>query len=255
MPDDPAEIPTHDSPLLRFLRATVGLGFRLLARLQLSPPPVVCAPPGADGKPLVVMLHGYQGSAAEFGALYHYLYDAIGDRFDFVLVDTLDPSMGLSPEENARRVADYLAERGLSSRTLYLIGHSAGGLIARCFSHLPDAPPIRAMVLIATSNGGINLWNLLPIHWMRTAGFDARFNARYPARPPTRYLLIAGTRGNNLPEGQPNDRVVGQWSVRRFLQFADPNTHLRTVDYPLDHWALLRSSEVAEEIRRFVEEE
>jgi len=235
-------------------RALVGWLFRASATLRHShgETPATPTPAGGTEKPLIVLVHGYEGSVSEFRALIACLQPALGDRFDFALVDTLDPSMGLAPEENAARIDEYLTAHSLQSRDLYFICHSLGGLIARCYSHRGNAASrVRALTMIATPNGGINWWNILPIHWMRSAGFTERFNAIYPALSAIRYQLLVGTKGANLVEGAPNDGVVGRWSVEAFLGCGDHCTAVMTRCYPLDHWALLRDPQVAADIAAF----
>ena len=107
-------------------------------------------------------------------------------------------------------------------------------------------------VLIGTPNGGVNWWNVLPIHWVRSLGFDERFNQRFPAQRHIRYQLITGTRGANYVEGIPNDGVVGLRSATRLTAFAEPGTLVETRRYPLNHWALLENAQVAADIEAFL---
>ena len=238
-------------------RALVGWLFRATATMRharVDTPRVPAYAAGAE-KPLIVLLHGYQGSVNEFYSLVDYWRDSLGNTFDFALVDTLDPEMGLTPEENAARIDDYLACHHLQARDIYFVCHSLGGLIARCYTHRGAcAAQVRALSMIATPNGGVNWWNVLPIHWMRSSGFSARFNAIYPMQESIRCQLLVGTKGVNLVEGMPNDGVVGRWSVEEFLACADKCAQVDVHDYPLDHWALLRDPHVATDIAAFFQQ-
>ncbi|MHB9130726.1 MAG: alpha/beta fold hydrolase [Armatimonadota bacterium] len=231
------------------LRALIGWGFNATAKLRHPrTEDGAIPPPAASDKPLIVFVHGYQGAVCEFAEIHRRLYAALGNRFDFAAVDTLDPTMDGSPDENARRVVEYLAAFNLASRDIYLICHSLGGLIARRVTHLPNAPTIRAIVMLATPNAGIRSWNLLPIHWMRSRGFEQRFTSHYPALRPIRYLVLAGTRGTNLLEGSPNDGVVSLKSALTLNGEAEIETHT----YLLDHWGLLRDEQVVKDIEEFL---
>ena len=240
---------TNNNGITGLLLTLIGWGFKATAKLRHPRTETDAIPlPAQSDKPVIVFIHGYQGAVSEFAELYHRLHTALGDRFDFAAVDTLDPTMDGSPDENARRVVEYLAEHHLASRDIYLICHSLGGLIARRITHLPDSPPIRAIVMLATPNGGINSWNLLPIHWMRSHGFTERFASRYPAIRPIRYLVLAGTKGANLLEGFPNDGVVSLQSALAL----NGDAEIETKTYPLDHWGLLKDEQVVGDIEEFL---
>lgn len=198
------------------------------------------------------MIHGFQGNPSEFAYLQTALRQALGEYFDFTIIDNLDPGNDPSPDENCRRIADYLAAHHLTTRELYLIGHSMGGLVARRFPYLTDDAAVKAMVLIATPNGGVNSWNLLPIHWLRSNGFQERINLTCPADPDIRYLLVGGTKGKNFLEGQINDGVVGLWSVLRFIECNARSAEVLLRTYPHDHWGLLRSKRVAHDVAAFL---
>ena len=240
--------------LAQSLLSSVGLLSRVTTRYCLRAPMEARYPPPASGnKPLVVMLHGYAGGVGEFRDLYARLRLAVGDLFDFALVDTLDPEMAVSPEAHLWRVDAYLDAHRLTTRELYFLCYSLSGLIARRYAYLADVlPRVRALVLLATPNGGINWWNVLPLHWMRSHGFDARFNARFPAQRHIRYQLLAGTAGANWVEGVPNDGVVGLRSVLRLTEFAEPGAIVQAHQYPLNHWELLRDPQVAADIAAFL---
>jgi len=239
---------------LHQLRVLVGWGFRLSKRLHqhTDTTPFAVVPMPNSAKPLVVMIHGYQGNPGEFHHLTAALHQALGAYFDFTVVDTLDSGNDPSPDENCLRITAFLAEKQLDSRELYLIAHSMGGLSARRFPHLFPEMVVKAMALIATPNGGVHSWNLLPIHWLRSATFDERINRHCPALPATRYLLVCGTKGSNFLEGKPNDRVVGLWSVMRFQECNEAQADVETRIYPHDHWELLRSDRVADDIAAFL---
>lgn len=239
---------------MRLLRSLVGWGFRLTARHRHNTCPdlIVKQPPPGTDKPVIVMLHGFQGVPAEFCHLHAYLVHTLGEYFDFALVDTLDPSADLSPDENVQRLEEYLVAHNLKSRELYIIGHSMGGLVARRFPHLVQDQVVRAIILVATPNGGVNGWNLLPIHWLRSRGFHERVNLCAPAQAHINYMLLAGTKGGNFLEGQLNDSVVGLWSVMHFAECNAAQAEVETHIYPLDHWGLLRNKHVAHDIEAFL---
>ena len=236
-------------------RAIVGWAFKASATLRHpreAAPAAVAAPAADSARPVILLVHGYEGSTGEFAPLYDRLQSALGTRFDLALVDTLDPSMGMAPEENVARIDDYLQRHALQTRELYFVCHSLGGLIGRCYTHQGQAAArVRGLVMIATPNGGINWWNVLPIHWMRSAGFAERFNAAYPVRGDIAYQLLLGTRGANVMEGLPNDGVVGRWSVEEFAACTADPARITLHSYPLDHWALLNDPRVAEDITGF----
>jgi len=244
-----SDVPTLAESVL----SLVGYLSRVTTQFYLHAPLATRYPPPGEGsKPLIVMLHGYAGTVGEFDYLYHHLRRTVGEVFDFGLVDLLDPEMRDAPEAHLWRLDAYLEAYRLTTRDLYFLCYSLSGLIARCYTHRGNAAArVRALTMIATPNGGINWWNLLPIHWMRSAGFHTRFNAVYPALSTIRYQLLAGTKGANLVEGLPNDGVVGRWSVETLLDCADQDAAIVTCCYPLDHWALLRDPRVAADIAAF----
>lgn len=251
----PAPPAPYNERLLQSLRRLVGWGFRTTARFRHRSCPEdadVTPPSPHSAKPLIVMIHGFQGDPAEFCQLHAYLRHALGEQFDFAVIDNLDPGMDPSPDENCLRIAAYLFDHGLESRELYLIGHSMGGLVARRFPQLAEKAVVKAMVLVATPNGGVNGWNLLPIHWLRSKGFHDRINTNCPANPSIRYFLVGGTRGANFLEGQLNDGVVGLWSVLRFIECNESHAAVNVHTYPCDHWGLLRSKPVAHDIAEFL---
>lgn len=193
------------------------------------------------------MVHGFEGCPGELAPLYTALQASLGSSCDLAVVDTLDPGMGDTPEENAAALDTYLTTHGLHGRPLFFIGHSLGGLIIRCYLARVISGPhpnvtVRGVVMLGTPNGGVQAWNLLPIHWMRAATFAERFNAVYP--------LPAGTRGRNLLEARPNDGVVSLHSAQ---QLTGEHVTLRT--YPLDHWELLADGAVTEDVVRFIMEQ
>lgn len=209
--------------------------------------------PAPSGKPLLLFVHGYEGAPREFHFLFETLGKALGGQFDLAVVDGLDPSMGLTPDDSARRVEDFLTEHGLRDRPLYLIGHSLGGIVARRFACWDNPPDVRAIVMIASPNGGVNIWNLLPIHWMRSRGFQISFNDRYPPPAGLPVQLFAGTRGANLFEGFPNDGTVGRWSVARLVELLGDHAPVEMHTYPLSHTGLLCDDRVAGDITAFLQ--
>ncbi|MHB9023768.1 MAG: alpha/beta hydrolase [Armatimonadota bacterium] len=237
------------------LRRLIGWGFRVTTKVRhrnwrgSDDFPL----PAPSDKPLILFVHGYEGAPREF----HFLYEALGkafrERCDLAVVDGLDPTMGLSADGNAHRVDEFFTEHGLRDRPVYIIGHSMGGIIARRYACRDEVKDIRAFVMIATPNGGINLWNLLPIHWMRSRGFQARFNDCYPPPPGIPVLLIAGTRGIYPFEGYPNDGTVGCWSVDRLKDLLSNGSHIERLSYPLSHTGLLRDERVAADIAAFIQ--
>jgi len=210
--------------------------------------------PHPPNVPVLVMLPGFQGPVSNFHHLCENLHGLLGDRFAYAIVDTLDPGMGPTPEANARLLDAFLDARHLKGRPLYLVGHSMGGLIARCYLHWPErAAHIRGMITIATPHAGVHAWNLAPIHWARSRGFDRRFNANYPLDPSIPFMNISGTRGARMLEGYPNDGVVGLWSVEHARQLAGAPAEMCEEQYYLNHMGLLRERQVAEGIAGFVQ--
>jgi pimeloyl-ACP methyl ester carboxylesterase len=246
----------RDGGVTGLLRRIVGWGFRVTskARHRNWKDSDEFPLPAPSGKPLLLFIHGYEGAPREFHFLFDILGKTLGERCDLAVVNGLDPSMGLSPDENARRVDAFLTEHGLRDRPLYLIGHSLGGIIARRYACWEEPPDVRALILIASPNGGVNIWNLLPIHWMRSHGFQARFNDRYPP-PNIPIQLLAGTRGANLFEGFPNDGTVGRRSVARLAELLGENARVEMRSYPLTHTGLLSNAQVAEDIVSFLKAE
>ncbi len=237
------------------LRSLVGWGFRVARRMKghRSEATVLDAVPASESdKPLVVMIHGFQGNPGEFLYLHAALRHALGSYFDFAVVDTLDPGNDPSPDENCRRIADYLEEHHLAARELYLIGHSMGGVVARCYPHLFHEAVVKAIVLIATPNGGVNSWNLFPIHWLALRGISPAHQCPLSGEP--RYPLPAGGRHQRrqFPRGRVNDGVVGLWSVMRFNECNTVNADVSLHTYPHDHWGLLHSNSVATDIAAFL---
>jgi len=200
----------------------------------------------------VLLLPGYYGQLDEFTWFYPALQQALGATCTVAVVDTLDPELGTTPEEPVDQLVDYLTRHGAVGRPLYLVGHSLGGIVARCFTHHPTGAAVRGVVMLGSPNGGVNIWNLLPIHWMRSRGFAARINARFPLTPGIRYLAIAGTKGHDAIEGFPNDRVVGAWSVLHLAQLARPDITHEEHRLPLDHWELLRDPTVRDLVVSFI---
>ena len=208
-------------------------------------PPV----PPSTGKPLFLFLHGYGGSVRNFYWLYQRLNPEIGNQYDFAWL-AMDPGMGDEPEQNAFAVVDFLQQYGVGERDIHIMGHSAGGLVGRCYLHLPEAGNVRSLIMTGTPNGGVNVYNLLPIHWLRSAGFDKRFNAPYPPKPHVRHLLLTGHKGINALEGFPNDNVVGRWSAKQF----PPEIPLEHQDFPVNHWEIVENEAVAQAILEFLQQ-
>jgi len=204
------------------------------------------AVPPSTGKPLILFLHGYGGSPRNFYWFYQRLRPVLGERFDFAWL-LMDPGMGMVPEQNALAVVEYLQRYGMGEREIHIMGHSAGGLVGRCYQHLPGAGNVRSLIMTGTPNGGVNCYNLLPVHWLRSHGFQQRFNDRYPPLPHVRHLLLTGHKGINALEGFPNDNVVGRWSS---LQFP-PEIPLEHQDFPVNHWEIVEDEAVAQAIIRF----
>ncbi len=203
--------------------------------------------PASTGKPLFLFLHGYGGSTRNFYWLYQRLQPEIGAQYDFAWL-AMDPGMGMVPEDNAHEVVAFLQQYGVGERDIHIMGHSAGGLVARCYMHLPGAGNVRSLIMTGTPNGGVNCYNLLPVHWLRSAGFDKRFNTPYPPRPEVRHLLLTGRKGNNALEGYPNDNVVGRWSSLEL----PPELPLEHHDFPVNHWEIVEDEGVALAILAFL---
>jgi hypothetical protein len=206
--------------------------------------------PHGPGKPLVAMLHGFAGAAAQFNKLRAAIHALAGDAFDCAAVDTLDPSGSPTLEGNVAHFDAYLTAHDLRGRELYLVGHSIGGLVIRQFTHLRTAPLVRAAVLVCTPNGGVNTANVLP--WIGSRNFDARFNRRFPIRAGIPHLQIYGTLGVNPIEGFPNDNVVGRRSALRLLDFCEPGAEVTVKAYPVSHWKVLDNPAVMADVAKFL---
>jgi pimeloyl-ACP methyl ester carboxylesterase len=206
--------------------------------------------PRPSGRPVLAMVHGFQGSVSELAPLYTRLRETVGDAWDIAVVDTLDPWLYESPDDGAAALDDFLHTHGLHGPPLALIGYSAGGILARRYCWWPGAPPIRALALVGCPNGGVRAFNYLPIHWLAQHGFDKRINEPYPLRAQIPHLIVAGTRGANHFESRPNDRVVSLRSVQSARAEPGTSVDMRTVH--CGHWDLLRSPEVAEMVTTFL---
>jgi pimeloyl-ACP methyl ester carboxylesterase len=232
-------------------RAAIQWGFRCLQRIP-PPSPQVLPPLRTSATPLVVLLHGFAGAPREMLPLGMALSEAYGAALDVVNIACLDPDMGVTPDDTAARLVQFLAAQHLLTRPLCVIGHSMGGLVARRLAHWPGIPDLRGVVLIATPNAGLHWWNALPIHWTRSVGFHERFNRLFPARAPVRYQLLVGTHGGNFVEGSPNDGVVGAWSASHLASCPAEPAALAVHAYPLDHWELLIAPRPTADIVAFV---
>jgi pimeloyl-ACP methyl ester carboxylesterase len=239
--------PERRGPFGRLVMGLVDLSFRLLPRLHHEDEPrtIDCTPPPASDRPVVLLLHGFYGRPTEFFLLKPALEARLAGCADVAVVTPLDPQMGDDPTDVVGQVAAYIEAGGMQGRPLVLVGHSTGGVIARCC--LTWAHDVRAVVGMGTPNGGVRKLDPVPVHWLRAQGFAARVNTPYPARADVPFLMIAGTRGGSPFEPRPNDGVVSRDSV---CTLAGPNVTLR--EFPVDHWQLLRDPAVVDAVATFI---
>ncbi|MFQ6113350.1 MAG: hypothetical protein ACE5NG_04570 [bacterium] len=208
-------------------------------------------------KPVIVMMHGFAGNISNFHDFTPNLQEELGKIGmgqvfnEFYLVYGMDADMNWNdgPDHNAEVLDNFLKEKNIKYRDIYFICHSMGGLIARRYTHWQEpAPDIKAVVMLGTPNGGVNS---AIMHWVQSSGFPNSFNKPYPGKSHLYYFLGVGKKGGNAAEGFPNDGVVGKWSVTRFLDYSGRAT-VETKEYNVDHMGLLKSTDVARDVARFL---
>lgn len=99
-------------------------------------------------KPLVIVLHGLAGACSPTRYLTLYLQQ---EGLEATTIDY--PARGQGISENAAHVVDQIVERGLYARTLHIVGHSLGGLIAREVSH-DERLKVQKLVTLGTPHTG-----------------------------------------------------------------------------------------------------
>ncbi len=233
----------------RFVMRIIDFGFRLFpdSHHEDEPSHIDCTPPPPSDKPLVLLIYGFYGRPTEFYHLKPALEQALRGRCDVAIVTPLDEAMGESPDDPARQIDAYLEQNGLRGRPLILVGHSTGGVVARRFLAWQPAPAVLGVVGLGAPNGGVRKFDLVPVHWLRAHGFDARVNVPYPARADVPFLMVVGTGGHDILETAPNDGVVSKASVEALH---GPNITCTT--HSLNHWQLLRDPAVTAEIITFI---
>ena len=110
----------------------------------------------ANGRPLVVIVHGYGSSAAEFDALRGRLREAGFGCAVFSYPN--DAAVALSARQFAAALTEF--ERRYPGRRLALLAHSMGGLLSRTVIEDPDYAGVGAidqLIMVATPNHGSNL--------------------------------------------------------------------------------------------------
>jgi pimeloyl-ACP methyl ester carboxylesterase len=176
-------------------------------------------------RPLIVIVHGYNSGAEEFGALRSRLRDT--GLATAVFSYPNDARVALSGREFASALQAF--ERQNPDRRMALVAHSMGGLVARVAIEDPDTAPVAnvdQLIMVATPNQGSNLARV-PVsldvwqNWfdgkpdtVKTVFFEsvldglnearhdlkpeseilARLNG-LPRNPEVRYSLILGNKG------------------------------------------------------------
>lgn len=216
--------------------------------------------PAAPGRPLVVLIHGYNSRPDSLAALRQRLRD---DGWVCGLMSYPDDG---PIDESAALVADELRKFGESDpdREIAIVAHSMGGLVARAVIEDPDLDPgnVRQLIMVGTPNhgsmlaqipGGFDCIDHLGErgaeggHFFARAaadGFneaapdmrpDSAFLRRLNARdrnPRVKYSLLLGTRGPLTEEELDEFRSTVDAAIERnrLLQFVSPRIEAPLAD-------------------------
>jgi pimeloyl-ACP methyl ester carboxylesterase len=209
-------------------------------------------PDASTGRPLVVLIHGYNAAADSLSVLHQRLRDDgwVCGLFSYPDDGPLDKSAALLAKELAEFRDEY------PDRGVVIVAHSMGGLVARAVIEDPDRNPgiVRQLIMVATPNQGSMLayfpggldWvqHLKDGHdhagglFARSAAdglneaapdlrpgseFLKRLNAR-DRNPRVKYSLLLGTRGP-LTEAELDEfRTLIARAIERsrLMQFVSP---------------------------------
>ena len=139
------------SGVVKRVDAQVTPGVYQLDASELPPlkgrTPLAKVPAAPDGQPSLVLLHGtFSNTSGTFAKLWSQHPERVRDLFAHYggRVYGLDhPTLGVSPIENARLLAESLP-RGA---TLHLLSHSRGGLVAEVLARVCAQPELRPAAL------------------------------------------------------------------------------------------------------------
>jgi len=158
------------------------------------------------------------------------------DQWQVEIITGLDPSYNIlsndGPDANTRRIETFLREKTgrtldrLNDKSIFLVGHSMGGLISRQFAVWHPGKTAK-IFLVGTPNGGMRV--LPPTSWANSEQMNGQpgspcWNCANKAQEGVEYHLFVGTCGGPPAtplEGVPNDGLVGQWSVEKLLDYRE----------------------------------
>ncbi|MCY1065589.1 CHAT domain-containing protein [Nannocystis sp. RBIL2] len=128
----------------------------------------------SPAKRLLLLLHGtFSSTVGCFGALSlahgHELVTRARER-SYCVVGFDHHTLGKTPAENARQIADALTAAGPDDATIEIVCHSRGGLVARSLAHelaRRGRRPIRSVVCVATTEDGTKMAD--PTRWHELA--------------------------------------------------------------------------------------